>query len=80
MAYTVHSPGQAVQSLSMPCIFCDATGKITEQRRSALRAEAALWCRCEDNEAGTQYVADGAGIIAKHHWVCLHCGKIVQIG
>jgi len=40
-----------------------------------------LWCHCDKGESAI-YVADNTpgAAISKHHWICVHCHKIVQVG
>lgn len=42
--------------------------------------EDKLWCKCEEDH-GANYVPDGqSSICHKHHWTCIKCHKIVQVG
>lgn len=70
----------------MDCFKCDG-GKspLSEmQSKQLLKAQEEqnkLWCKCENVSSDVTFVPDGKSkACKKHHWVCNHCKKIVQVG
>jgi len=70
--------------VTIDCVTCNGTGKITEQAKQELDAWDAMWCKCDDpNDAEhVVYHSDRTcGDCYKHHYHHTPgCGKIVQVG
>ena len=63
------------------CILCKGAKEISEAEFASVERERELWCRCSKSKSGPFY-DDGKhpGCVNKHHWHCVNCGKITQIG
>ncbi len=82
LTITVNTPTEPLQeTVELSCVWCDKTGEVTEQQLASIEGEDAMWCRCGNPSGDVRYVADGESVaISKHHWCCVDCDKIVQIG
>jgi hypothetical protein len=82
MELTIQTYGEAtVRKSSIGCITCGESGTITKEKKAQLDAEYKMWCRCEDSD-DSEFRDDGecnCGV-HKHHYHCVGCGKITQIG
>jgi len=64
----------------LTCPTWNGDGRVSVTTLKALLEEEESWCDCGKTKHA-RYVPDGASTICpKHHWVCDHCGRIVQIG
>lgn len=77
---TVHQNG-GTSTETLPCITCEGHGDVTDGQYANYKAEQEVWCRCGNPSGETQFYDDGEHPeIAKHHWRCGDCSKVVQIG
>jgi hypothetical protein len=68
------------EKVEIDCVYCDGSGKITQETLSDINFEDDMWCTC-DTDHGTKYYSDGQHPeIHKHHWRCKGCGDVKQIG
>jgi hypothetical protein len=76
---TYGKPGEEIKSIN--CIYCNASGKLTDSEIAKLKAEEEAWCRCGNPSRQTQFWDDGQNpVCSKHCWTCRDCGKILQVG
>lgn len=78
---TVETHGQEGQtSYEMDCTWCDGTGAMTPAQEEEYTAYCAMWCDCGEAEQ-VKYYADGEHPgLRKHHWRCLGCDGVTQVG
>ena len=72
------------EPVNMPCKVCNETGKVTQEHLDELKRSAEerkkLWCSCKE-DYGVNYFENGQHPdLHKHHYRCMKCKKIVQIG
>lgn len=71
----------APERREIKCFVCKATGIVSQVVADAYEAQQRMWCECGNPSGHTQYWSDGQHPeISKHHWRCLDCGKVVQVG
>lgn len=63
------------------CFYCGATGEVEQSVVDGFEESKRMWCDCGNPSEDTYYVPDNEHPdISKHHWRCMDCGKVVQIG
>lgn len=78
--------GVEVSKIPMDCSDCDGSGELSAEDVEFNKAEAEMWCKCE-GETDFKFHADGNRKvynklirIPKHHYSCVECKKVKQIG
>lgn len=68
--------------ITMTCVICGGTGKLTKAQIEENKRAAEAWCQCDEPDMeNARYWPDGAHPeCSKHCWTCGVCGKIVQVG
>jgi len=63
------------------CFLCGATGIVSDDVIESFEEHQKMWCECGNPSEETYYVPDNErSDISKHHWRCMDCRKVVQIG
>lgn len=67
------------------CVICNGTGKISDELNQELIEEKDSWHNddtCAMHNGNAKYVPDNTqgALCSKHHWICVGCDKIVQVG
>ena len=66
-----------VERSEIPCVICKGVGMVKE---SVIKEIEEFWCNCEVR-GKTQFYADGEHRdLYKHHYRCLKCGRVTQVG
>lgn len=67
--------------VTIPCLGCKGTGEMTQEQADALRTYEEMWCRCGNPSGESSFYDDGEHPgLAKHHYRCVDCGRVTQIG
>lgn len=66
--------------VDLTCPTCNGKGEIDDRKMEAYEFEQNMWCKCGNPSGNSKRWDDGEGIIHKHHYTCLDCGKITQVG
>ena len=63
------------------CFFCDGAGEISFINFVMQVIGEASWCRCGNPSGESVFFKDGEGAwMNKHHYCCLDCGHVTQVG
>jgi len=63
------------------CYFCGATGVVDQEFVDEWERQKKMWCECGNPSEDSYYVPDNEHPdISKHHWRCMDCRKVVQVG
>lgn len=78
----VHTYGEKERSkVELQCVICNGAGEITAETAAALKRHEDDWCRCGNPSGDATFYNDGEHPNChKHHYRCVDCNGIVQIG
>ncbi len=63
------------------CFQCGGTGFATQDYIDMFEEHKRMWCECGNPSDDSYYVPDNEHPdISKHHWRCMDCRKVIQIG
>jgi len=69
-----------IDESDQPCVLCDGSGEMSQEEAETADCEKRMWCKCEKKH-GVKFFKDGEHRrLHKHHYRCLKCGGVVQIG
>lgn len=74
---TVHTFGEKTTSIKLPCPTCNGKGQATPAEKAAHQEFLDSWCKCGAKN-GNEFHDDTP--TAKHHYTCIDCGKVTQVG
>ena len=63
------------------CVACNGDGEITDEQLAEIEWYKNMWCKCDSVLGSDFYDNDECDCgVSKHHYHCLNCGKVTQIG
>ena len=78
---TIEFKDDPADTLNIECFTCNGEGEVDQEGYDAWVYEKNVWCKCGNPSNETRFYDDGEGKwVHKHHYVCIDCGKVVQIG
>jgi len=78
---TIEVCGAETGKFEMDCFWCEGTGEMTPRQKRTWDFARNSWCRCGNPSGESKFYDDGKHPTTKtHHYRCVDCGKITQIG
>jgi hypothetical protein len=66
--------------VKITCVGCGGTGRMTAAQEAVAKYEREMWCQCGAPMGVRFYDDNEHPVLTKHHYRCLVCRGVTQIG